>query len=100
MGVEADVAAQQMHAFAKTGQRRRKDPVPSGSHQVAHALPAPAAMPSAVDQDAVCHFGALDCDVRPWARGLEDCDVAADMWPERIAPPSLFFVLAPGPPSD
>src|SRR5258707_15791823 len=106
---EPDVAAQQMRAFAKTGRRRREDPVLPGSHQVAHSLSAPAAMPSAVDHGRSRSFRSTPLRRPPHEHEArlnvepntaEDCGGAADMWQERVASPSLFFVLAPGPVSD
>ena len=49
MGVEADVATQEMGAFSDTRQRRREHPVRSSRQQATHARPAPATMPRAVD---------------------------------------------------
>src|SRR5260370_37881053 len=63
MGVEADVAAQEMGAFSATRQRRREHPMRSGRQQAAHARPAPTTMPRAVDQDVICHCGVLLANV-------------------------------------
>jgi len=59
MGVEADVAAQEMTAFPEASQRRSEDPMTFRRQQVTYPLPAPAAMPGAVDHDVIGHFGAL-----------------------------------------
>jgi hypothetical protein len=59
MGVEADVAAQEVGAFSEACQRRREHLVPRGRQQATHAGPAPAATPRAVDQDVVGHCGEL-----------------------------------------
>src|SRR5260221_14743598 len=99
MGVEADVAAQEMGAFSDSRQRRREHPVRTGRQQAAHARPAPATMPRAVDQDVICHCGVLLATLateRP-ERKRKRCRTSrrrADMWPRRLALPSLFFVLA------
>ena len=69
MGVEADVAAQEMGAFSDTGQRRREHPVRACRQQVTHARPTPAAMPRAVDYDVVGHFGDFLVEVGAIGRG-------------------------------
>src|SRR5258708_10351851 len=57
MSVEANVAAQEMAAFPEAGQRRSQDPLTFHPPQVTYAVPAPAAMPGAVDHDVIGHFG-------------------------------------------
>src|SRR5215471_14475181 len=52
---EIDRAAHQMGAFAKSGQSRRIDLVPSLAQQPRHPLIAPAAMPGAVNQNEGGH---------------------------------------------
>src|SRR5262245_60684765 len=52
---EIDRTAHQMGAFAKSGQSRRIDLVPSPAQQPRHPLVAPAAMPGAVNQNEGGH---------------------------------------------
>src|SRR5688500_4298509 len=50
VGVEGDVLAEKMRAVRKPGQRRREDLVTLGFEKVRDALPAPAAVPCAVNE--------------------------------------------------
>jgi hypothetical protein len=50
MGGEIDTRRQQMRALAQPGQRRRKNNVAIAAKPIGDAPPAPAAMPSTVNQ--------------------------------------------------
>jgi hypothetical protein len=51
MDVKADVRASEMAAFAKSGQRRREDAVPSFRQKRNHFLPEPRAVPGRMNED-------------------------------------------------
>jgi hypothetical protein len=51
MGLQIDVAACEMRALAKAGERRRVDAVALGAQRLGDALPHPIALPGAVDED-------------------------------------------------
>ena len=69
VGFKADIMRHFVRAFGQSGKRRRVNLVSLRAQQISNRLPAPAAMPAAVDQDKSCRSHSYSAAI-DWAAWL------------------------------